>query len=88
MAERRRTGWTVLDLDSFNALRNEPSANNQAIRLEPTLTTTVLSGSAITRNALVCFRGAEGFFGFKRAREGGREPGQFGRSAAATDQLH
>jgi hypothetical protein len=39
--------WTVLGFDSFNALRGEPSATNQTIRLEPTLTTTELSGSAI-----------------------------------------
>ena len=50
--------WTVLDHDSFNALRNEPSASNHAIRLEPALITTDLSGSAITRNALVLLRRA------------------------------
>ena len=45
--------WTMLQFDSFNALHDEPSATNQAIRLEPTLTTTELSGSAITDNALL-----------------------------------
>jgi hypothetical protein len=50
--------WTMLDFESFNALRGEPSASNQAIRLEPTLTMTELSGSAITRNALIVLRRA------------------------------
>ena len=27
--------WTMLDFDSFNALHDEPSVGNQAIRLEP-----------------------------------------------------
>jgi hypothetical protein len=27
--------WTMLDFDSFNALHDEPSASNPAIRLEP-----------------------------------------------------
>jgi len=29
--------WTMLDLDSFNALHEEPSATNRAIRLESNL---------------------------------------------------
>jgi hypothetical protein len=45
--------WTMLDLDSFKALHAEPSASNQAIRLEPSLTETDLLGSAVTRNALL-----------------------------------
>jgi hypothetical protein len=49
MVGRRRDAWTVLDLDSYNALRiEEPSASNQTMRLKPNLTTTDLSGSAIT----------------------------------------
>jgi hypothetical protein len=48
--------WTMLEFYSSNALRNEPSADNRAIRLEPTLTTKELSGSAITRNALILLR--------------------------------
>jgi hypothetical protein len=50
--------WTMLDLDSFAALHDEPSAGNQAIRLEPSLTETDLSGSAVTRNALLLLRRA------------------------------
>ena len=50
--------WTMLEYNSFNSLRNEPSAGNQVIRLEPNLTTADLSGSAITRNALALLRRA------------------------------
>jgi hypothetical protein len=45
--------WTMLEFDSLNALRHEPSANNQAIRLEPNLTSTEISGSAVTANTLL-----------------------------------
>jgi hypothetical protein len=54
--------WTMLDFDSFNALHDEPSANNHAIRLEANLTRTEILGSAITANALLLLR---------RAAEGG-----------------
>jgi hypothetical protein len=62
--------WTVLDFDSFNALREEPSANNQSIRLEPTLSATELSGSAITRNALILLRRAVETDGLKLTATG------------------
>jgi hypothetical protein len=62
--------WTVLDFDSFNGLRHEPSASNRTIRLEPTLTTTELSGSAITRNALVLLRRAVETDGLKLTATG------------------
>jgi hypothetical protein len=42
-------GWTMLEYNSFNSLRNEPSAGNRTIRLEPNLTTADLSGSAVTQ---------------------------------------
>jgi hypothetical protein len=44
--------WTMLEFDSFNALHDEPSASNQAIRLEPDLANAEISGSAVTANAL------------------------------------
>jgi hypothetical protein len=50
--------WTMLDLDSFNSLHHEPSASNQAIRLEPNLTETDLSGSAVTRTARILLQRA------------------------------
>ena len=62
--------WTVLEFDSFNGLRDEPSANNRTIRLEPNLTETDLSGSAITRNALVLLRGAADTDGLKLTTTG------------------
>ena len=45
--------WTMLDFDSFNALHDEPSATNHAIRFEANLASTKISGSAITANTLV-----------------------------------
>jgi hypothetical protein len=45
--------WTMLEFDSFNALHDEPSANNNAIRLEPKLTATEVSGSAVAVNTML-----------------------------------
>jgi hypothetical protein len=45
--------WTMLEFDSLNALRHEPSASNHAIRLEPDLADGEISGSAVTENALI-----------------------------------
>ena len=50
--------WTMLEFDSLNALRHGPSTSNHAIRLEPDLTSTQISGSAVTSNALVLLRRA------------------------------
>jgi hypothetical protein len=50
--------WTILDLDSLKSLQEEPSASNQAIRLEPNLTATDLSGSAVARTAQILLRRA------------------------------
>jgi hypothetical protein len=61
--------WTMLEFDSFNALRNEPSAN-QTIRLVSDLTATEISGSAITRNALVLLRRAAETDGLKLTATG------------------
>ena len=44
--------WTALEFNSLNALRHEPSASNQAIRLEPDLDDAEISGSAVTANGL------------------------------------
>ncbi len=45
--------WTMLEFDSFNALHDEPSGSNHAIRLEPDLADAEISGSAVTANALL-----------------------------------
>ena len=39
---------TMLEYNSFNSLRNEPSAGNRTIRLEPNLTTGDFSGSEVS----------------------------------------
>ena len=57
--------WTMLDFDSFNFLHKEPSAGNQAIRLEPNLTETDLSGSAVTRTARILLQRAADEGGLK-----------------------
>jgi hypothetical protein len=44
--------WTMLEFNSLNALRHEPSTTNKAIRLEPDLADAEISGSAVTANAL------------------------------------
>ncbi len=62
--------WTVLEYDSYNGLRDEPSASNRAIRLEPNLTSTDLSGSAIARDAVLLLRRAADTDGLKLTATG------------------
>ena len=50
--------WTMLEFDSFNALHDEPSINNNAIRLEPKLTATEVSASAVAVNTMLLLRRA------------------------------
>src|SRR5438270_8327820 len=50
--------WTMLEFGSFNALLDEPSASNHAIRLEPNLAEAEVSESAIVANALILLRRA------------------------------
>jgi hypothetical protein len=47
------SAWTLLDYDSFKALRDPPSPTAGAIRLATDLTKDELEQSAVTRNALV-----------------------------------
>src|SRR5438445_74380 len=60
----------MLDFDSFNALRHEPSASNHAIRLEPDLADAEISGSAVTTNALTLLRRAAETGGLKLTASG------------------
>src|SRR5438445_9688128 len=60
----------MLDFDSFNALRHEPSASNHAIRLEPDLADAEISGSAVTANALLLLRRAAETGGLKLTATG------------------
>jgi hypothetical protein len=62
--------WTTLEVNSYNALHHEPSASNQAIRLDPNLTETDLSGSAVARNALLVLRHAIETGGLKLTQTG------------------
>jgi hypothetical protein len=62
--------WTALDFDSYNALHDEPSAGNRAIRLEPGLTVTDLSGSAVVRGAKTLLRHAVDVGGLKLTATG------------------
>ena len=63
--------WAVLDFDSFNALRTEePSASNRTIRLESGLTAADLSGSAVTRTAMILLRRAVEIDGLKLTATG------------------
>ena len=62
--------WTMLDFDSFNALHDEPSDSNQAIRLEPDLANAEISGSAVTANALLLLRRAAETGGLKLTATG------------------
>ena len=62
--------WTVLEFDSFNALHDEPSASNPAIRLEHHLTATEISASAVTANAVLLLRRAAETGGLKLTATG------------------
>jgi hypothetical protein len=57
--------WTMLDFGSYAVLQEEPSAGNQAIRLEPNLTETDLAGSAVTRTARILLQRAGDAGGLK-----------------------
>src|SRR6267143_1391488 len=62
--------WTMLEFNSLNALRHEPSASNHAIRLEPDLANAEISGSAVTANALILLRRAADTGGLKLTATG------------------
>ena len=62
--------WTMLEFNSLNALRHEPSTTNQAIRLEPDLVNAEISGSAVTANSLILLRRAAETGGLKLTATG------------------
>jgi hypothetical protein len=62
--------WTMLDFDSFNALQDEPSTDNNAIRLEPELTATEVSASAVAVNTMLLLRRAAETGGLKLTATG------------------
>ena len=55
----------MLNFGSYNLLQHEPSVGNEAIRLEPNLTETDLSGSVVARTARILLRHAAGAGGLK-----------------------
>jgi hypothetical protein len=62
--------WTMLEFDSFNALHDEPSIDNNAIRLEPNLTATEVSASAVAVNTMLLLRRASETGGLKLTATG------------------
>jgi len=62
--------WTMLEFDSFDALHEEPSTNNNVIRLEPKLTATEVSASPVTANVLLLLRRASETVGLKLTATG------------------
>src|SRR5690348_3987540 len=62
--------WTMLEFNSLNAVRHEPSASNHAIRLEPDLADAEISRSAVTANALILLRRAADTGGLKLTATG------------------
>ena len=48
--------WTLLTFDSLRALRREPSARQNAIRIANDLSADEIAGSAVTRNTFILLR--------------------------------
>jgi hypothetical protein len=66
--------WTMLEFDSYNALHDEPSADNRAIRLEPNLTPEGVVRSAVTRSVLILLRRAAEEGGLRLTATGNLSP--------------
>jgi hypothetical protein len=62
--------WTLLDMESLNALRREPSKDNRALRLANNLTAAEIAASAVTRNTLILLRRAADGEGLKLTATG------------------
>jgi len=65
----------MLEFDSFNALHDEPSASNHAIRLEANLAGAEILGSVVTANALLLLRRAVETGGLKLTATGKADAG-------------
>src|SRR5690242_14885337 len=70
VADGVEPAWALLEFNSLNALRQEPSDSNQAIRLEPNLANGEISGSAVTANALILLQQAADTGGLKLTATG------------------
>src|SRR5438477_12349578 len=62
--------WTLLELESLNALRREPSKGNRALCLANDLTDVEIAASAVTPNALILLRRAADSDGLKLTATG------------------
>jgi hypothetical protein len=62
--------WTLLDFESLNALRREPSRDNRALSLANDLTADEIATSAVTRNTLILLRQAADGDGLKLTATG------------------
>src|SRR5438477_12137293 len=62
--------WTLLEMESLNALRREPSKGNRALCLANDLTDVDIEASAVTRNALILLRRAADSVGLILAATG------------------
>jgi hypothetical protein len=62
--------WTILDLDSYNALHEEPAAGNETIRLVPGLAAADLPGSAVVRAARTLLKYTAELAGLKLTARG------------------
>jgi hypothetical protein len=62
--------WTLLEFDSFNALRREPSRDGSAIRLTANMSDTDLAASAVASNALRFLQAAGDSGGLKLTASG------------------
>jgi hypothetical protein len=65
-----KPAWTMLEFNSLNALRHEPTDSNHAIRLEPDLADAEISGYAVTANALILLQRAAETGGVKLTATG------------------
>jgi len=62
--------WALLDMESLNALRREPSKDNRALRLANNLTAAEIAESAVARNTLILLRRAADSDGLKLTATG------------------
>src|SRR5229473_2813691 len=62
--------WTLLNFDSFNALRDEPSRDGSAIRLAANIADSDIAASAVARNALLLLQRAGNAGGLKLTASG------------------
>jgi hypothetical protein len=62
--------WTLLDFDSFNALRHEPSRDKRAIRLAVNTSATDIAASPVASNTLTLLHLAEQAVGLKLTATG------------------